>query len=158
MPYSRIRNIFIFFLIFLPVQYGVVGILGHYHTEPWPAFVFPGFKNVYDGEKGISFSVPQLSVILADSSKKDVRVQDLLNDAPYSHHKAIMNARFNSGALEDMDLETKAWLYTRLISITKKTEISYFTVEWNKMIHKLDDGKLIVDSNLVSTDSIYFNE
>jgi hypothetical protein len=33
-------------MIILPLQYGVVGIVGFYDAEPWPAFVFPGFKSV----------------------------------------------------------------------------------------------------------------
>lgn len=38
-------------MIFLPLQYILVGIIGYYKSEPWPAFVFPGFKNVYVSEE-----------------------------------------------------------------------------------------------------------
>lgn len=47
MSEKTVRKIFIVILIFLPLQYILVGILGYYKAEPWPAFVFPGFKNVY---------------------------------------------------------------------------------------------------------------
>lgn len=38
-------------MVFLPLQYILVGIIGHFQAEPWPAFVFPGFKNVYESER-----------------------------------------------------------------------------------------------------------
>lgn len=47
MSEKTVRKIFIVILIFLPFQYIMVGIVGYYKAEPWPAFVFPGFKNVY---------------------------------------------------------------------------------------------------------------
>ncbi|MEX0771567.1 MAG: hypothetical protein WD038_00265 [Balneolales bacterium] len=158
MPSSRIRNIFIFFLIYLPVQYGVVGILGYYHTEPWPAFVFPGFKSIYDGEQGITVSSPQLTVTFADSSNKTVRVQDLLADAPFSHHRAIMSAQFSPQAIEDIDSGTKAWIYARLTSIAEKSNVLHFAVEWKETSYHLVNEELVTDSQLISRDIIHFDE
>lgn len=50
MSEKTVRKIFIVILIFLPLQYIMVGVLGYYKAEPWPAFVFPGFKNVYQSQ------------------------------------------------------------------------------------------------------------
>lgn len=50
MSEKTVRKLFIFILLFLPLQYILVGIIGYYKTEPWPAFVFPGFKSVYQQE------------------------------------------------------------------------------------------------------------
>jgi hypothetical protein len=64
------RNIFISILIFLPLQYILVGIVGYYKAEPWPAFVFPGFKNVYDTEQ--NYEIHQTRFEVYNSSEEKI--------------------------------------------------------------------------------------
>lgn len=158
MPISRIRNIFIFFIVFLPLQYAMVGILGHFHSEPWPAFVFPGFKNVYDGERGITVNVPELSVTFADSTKVPVPVHELLADAPVSHHKAIMSSRFNSDAINEIDSEIKSWIHARLSAFTGSSDIVLFSVVWEEVSYQIIEDDIITDHKLLTRDIIHFDE
>lgn len=52
MTAKKIRLLFLILFITLPLQYAMVGIVGELQSEPWPAFVFPGFKSIYTYDDG----------------------------------------------------------------------------------------------------------
>lgn len=156
---SGVRKIFIFFIIFLPVQYGLVGIMGYYHMdEHWPAFVFPGFKNVYDGEEGISLAAPRLSVLFADSPPQEISVSELLLDVPFSHHRAVMTRRFSTESIKNMDVDTINWLSGQLSSIYEDSEITGLEVIWTNDLYKRSQGEVVTETMIKSGDIIYLNE
>ena len=159
MHQSKVRSVFIIFLIFLPLQYALVGVLGHYQVgEHWPAFVFPGFKNVFDGTEGISLETPVLTATLADSSQKQIPVFELLSQMPYSHHRAVMTRRFNPEAIGQLDAETRGWLFDRITAMTGEQEPLYLDVYWESIIYQLVEGEVTTRSHTVSHNTIHFDE
>ncbi|MEX2641447.1 MAG: hypothetical protein WD266_12215 [Balneolales bacterium] len=159
MSHSTVRRIFIFFLVFLPVQYGFVGLAGHLGmVEPWPALVFPGFKNVYDGEEGITLVYSRLSVILADSSRQAVPVPEFLRAVPHSHHRAIMAGQFNAVSAKNLNAETRSWVYNRLRTETGRTDIIRLDIEWINKFYQVQNREVITRTETLSRDHIYFDE
>ncbi|MEX0685561.1 MAG: hypothetical protein WD267_01250 [Balneolales bacterium] len=156
---ARIRRLFIFFLIFLPAQYALVGVMGYFQiNEHWPGFVFPGFKNVFDGADGISLEEPYLMVTLSDGSKKQINVPDLLSEMPYSHHKTVMARRFHPEAIEILEEETKVWLYQKLSGIVNDREVINLEIEWRLITYQILDGEVNTGSELISRNIINFHE
>lgn len=113
---KKIRTLFIVLLLFLPLQYGYVGVVGEIYSEPWPSFIFPGFKNVYSTDN--SFEIDQhLFRFYTDdpASLKEVRPQDLFPELPLSQIPGFMRTHFQDPAsIENFSDEAAIWLY-RLI-------------------------------------------
>lgn len=109
---KTVRNIFIIFLIYLPLQYSLVGIVGYYKSEPWPAFVFPGFKNIYVYEDGFEIDKPWFEIISEDSiSRMKMPPGTFFPEIPTSKIVGFMRTHFaDRERLDTFDRETKAWL------------------------------------------------
>lgn len=120
---STIKRIFLFFLIFLPLQYAVVGIVGYYSSEPWPAFVFPGFKNVY--VYGDSYQINQFIVEVESTEGAVVREftpQQFFYEIPNSQVAGFLRSNLDDAEdFEAFDTETRNWFRERgreLIGVT----------------------------------------
>ncbi|REL33301.1 hypothetical protein DYD21_11000 [Rhodohalobacter sp. SW132] len=93
---KTVKRIFIFFLCYLPIQYGLVGVIGYYQAEPWPAFVFPGFKNVYvyDGH----YAVNQFFIEVSHPDQIEptrLTLQTFFDDMPLSMIPAFMRSNLS---------------------------------------------------------------
>ena len=112
MSSKAVRILFILFLIWLPVQYGLVGIVGVSHSEPWPAFVFPGFKNVYVYDEG--FEIDQtIFEVRPGSSGAPVRLlpHELFPALPRSQIAGFMRSHFrDEEGIERVSPEARQWL------------------------------------------------
>lgn len=110
-----VKRIFIFFLIFLPLQYGVVGLVGYYSSEPWPAFVFPGFKSVY--VYGDTYKINQyiVEVVNADGQQlREFTPQQFFYEIPNSQVAGFLRANFDTVEdFETLDSETRRWFRER---------------------------------------------
>lgn len=110
---SKIRTLFIVLLLFLPLQYGYVGVIGEIHSEPWPAFVFPGFKNVYSTDNHFEIN-QQLFRLHFDNQEttKEVLPQDLFPELPLSQIPGFMRTHFqDSVSVENLSDDASNWLY-----------------------------------------------
>jgi len=107
-----VKRIFIFFLCYLPLQYAVVGIVGYYKSEPWPAFVFPGFKNIYVYENGFEIDNPLFEIVSEDSVNSiRMRPGDFFPEISTSKISGFMRTHFRDVKnIEAFDRETKLWL------------------------------------------------
>jgi hypothetical protein len=108
------RLIFIALFIILPVQYGLVGIIGVMESEPWPAFVFPGFKSVYVFESGFEIDQTYFEVY---PENRDEPVQllpyELFRELPRSQISGFMRAHFRDvEMIESLSQEAKNWIQT----------------------------------------------
>lgn len=109
---KKVRGIFIFFLCYLPLQYAAVGVVGYYKSEPWPAFVFPGFKSIYVYEHGFEIDYP-LFEIYSEDSVQSLRMTpiEFFPEIPKSKISGFMRTHFwDEKKLEEFDRETKMWL------------------------------------------------
>ncbi|MEX1063292.1 MAG: hypothetical protein WEC12_06790 [Balneolaceae bacterium] len=93
---KTVKRIFIFFLFFLPLQYGLIGVVSLYHSEPWPAFIFPGFKNVYVFEAD-TYAIVDLEFQAWCEETEETVVMDplsLFNDIPRSQSQGFLRMNF----------------------------------------------------------------
>lgn len=112
MSSKTVRNIFIFFMIWLPVQYGLAGILGVIHREPWPAFTFPGFKNVYVYQD--LYQIPQTYIEVYNIQGKKTgtyKPYQFFPDLPRSQISGFVRTHFpDERSIESLPEGTKKWL------------------------------------------------
>lgn len=112
MAVKTVRRIFIFFLFYLPFQYALVGIFGYFMSEPWPAFVFPGFKNVYTYEEGYEISDAVFEIHPQNSSEVMIlKPREFFPEVPNSQISGFMRTHFSSEeTTSSFDKQTKNWL------------------------------------------------
>lgn len=145
---KTIRRLFIGVMIFLPLQYAMVGIVGLYDAEPWPAFVFPGFKSVpviddaFETEQKVFELVPADEK--ADTLKKSPA--ELFPDIPVSQLSGFMRQNFSDDTV--ISPEGRKWLLERaehaadtdLKKVLLVTVLEYRTFE---------NGEMVLDSSSV---------
>lgn len=110
---GRIRKLFIVALIFLPIQYAFVGIIGELESEPWPAFVFPGFKNVYSVNDSFEITHHFFNVYPAGSeSAIEVRPEQMFSNLPLSQVPGFMRTHFQEPeSIANFSEDAGIWLY-----------------------------------------------
>lgn len=117
---KAIKRIFIFSLIILPLQYAVVGVVGFYSSEPWPAFVFPGFKSVY--VYGDSYQINQFMVEVENKEGQTIREftpQQFFYEIPNSQVAGFLRTNLDDAEdFEAFDIETRSWFRERAGELT----------------------------------------
>lgn len=112
---KAIKRIFILSLIILPLQYAVVGIVGYYTSEPWPAFVFPGFKNVY--VYGDTYQINRFMVEVEGTEGSVIREftpQQFFYEIPNSQVAGFLRSNLDDAEdFEAFDAETRNWFRER---------------------------------------------
>lgn len=113
MSEKTVRKIFIFILFFLPLQYIVVGVVGYYMAEPWPAFVFPGFKNVYESNNYYLVQQTRFELYGTGNEKiASVEPYHFFPDVPHSQIAGLMRSVFHDlETIRDFSPEAKELLY-----------------------------------------------
>ncbi|MDZ7682589.1 MAG: hypothetical protein U5J63_12985 [Fodinibius sp.] len=69
-----VKRIFLFFLIYLPIQYMLIGIAGIVGSEPWPTFALPGFKKVATTGQQIQVVKPLFFVEMYSDKGTEIEV------------------------------------------------------------------------------------
>ena len=114
MKSNTVRYIFIFFLAYLPVQYALVGIIGYYHSEPWPAFVFPGFKSVYVYDDGFQVDQNLFEVYTPGQEEAETFLpHQFFPEVPLSQVPALMRQHFRGENLEKKKFSDDSILWLR---------------------------------------------
>lgn len=148
MERKTVKKIFIFFLCYLPLQYAIVGIVGYYKAEPWPAFVFPGFKSVY--VYGDSYEINQFLVEVHNREGVNIREftpQEFFYEIPRSQVAGFLRANLDDiKDFQAFDRETRQWLRDRAEELNgvKPGEIYY--------VHRRE--YMTRRDNSLSTDSV----
>src|SRR5690625_4897206 len=93
-----VKRIFILTILCLILQYGVVGLAGYYHSEPWPAFVFPGFRSVLAYEEGFEISRYELYFIQAGEDTTLIIPAEPFYAIPDSQRPGFMRRRLGDYA------------------------------------------------------------
>lgn len=140
------RRLFVVVLVWLPVQYALVGLLGSRYGEPWPAVVMPGFQRVWDTSEQIVLPTVVLEVHFADGARATVPHAALLHDLPRSHHRAFLEAAFRpetlsgrAGTERARHPEAVGWLRARLGTLYPGRRPVRLDARWVEMIYRPGD-------------------
>lgn len=152
MSKKNVRKMFISVLIFLPIQYILVGIIGYYKAEPWPAFVFPGFKNVYENEQ--TYQIHQTRFEAYNSS--DEKVASLspnlfFSEIPRSQIDGLTRTFFrNKTRIESLSPKARSFFYENTKRFSNH-EISRLDIIYRKDFLKGGTGSMEIDSVYADT-------
>lgn len=150
----------------MPIQYAIVGIAGELHSEPWPAFVLPGFKNVYISDDN-QFQIEQSTFIIEVDGHPDsvvLRPQELFPELPLSQVPGFMRTHFSNRVnVERLSEDARAYLYQQ---VKKVLGIDPLLIELVIEVEKYRfvDGKLILESAdqlerlMITLQPVYFHE
>lgn len=145
----RVRQLFIAFIIFLPLQYALVGLIGSIRSEPWPAFVFPGFKNVYHTADLITLRNPVFHGKNDDGSYTALSTSAILKGIPRSHHRQLLRFQFYRFGI-DWDNNTKYLSEDGIKWLDKQLNYAGYTTYkaddlvliWSSETYRVVDNKL----------------
>lgn len=149
MKRKTVKRIFIASGIFLILQYAAVGIIGYFHSEPWPAFVFPGFKNVHVIEESFEVTRVEFHLLDAGSERVIVTPQHLFSGIPDSQLPGFLRTRFGHGD-ETLTFtnEARYWLKEQAVHATGMKPEQLMIVEL-KHFYSHKQQKAVLDSVLV---------
>ncbi len=132
---KTVKRIFLFFIIYLPIQYVLVGVVGLTHSEPWPAFVLPGFKSVY--ATGDQVEIQQARFIayaeIDSRSGTEVEASSLFDGLPQSQLQGFLNSNFRGQT--GFSRDAKRWLRNRLTEINPQRSYSELQVQWEAVTY-----------------------
>lgn len=142
MSRHTVRYIFIFALIVLPVQYGLVGIIGHSHSEPWPTLVLPAFQSVGDQDGPISVNQITLEATFNDGERTSIPVEAFLSDLPPSQHLGFFRSQCQPASLSGttrtkrcLDADAATWARNRVASLHPDRSPRRLDVVWNRLTY-----------------------
>jgi|AntRauTorcE11897_2_1112592.scaffolds.fasta_scaffold07168_1 hypothetical protein len=142
-----VKRIFIFFLIYLPLQYAVVGIVGYYSSEPWPAFVFPGFKSIY--VYGDTYQINQFMVEVESPDGTVLREfapQQFFYEIPNSQVTGFLRSNLDGADdFEAFDTETRNWFRERAQALVGVSPGDLYYLHRRQYMTRFDN-KLNIDS------------
>jgi len=143
MTRQTIRYLFVFFMIWLPVQYGLIGLISQKSSEPWPAFIFPGFKNVFVFPEG-AWTITYLDFELCcDPSQEVVQLpsMELFSGIPRSQSQGFLRSNFgDSDQIAAFDDETRTWLKRTAEELYPDYEFRTLDAVWNETFYSGSDA------------------
>jgi hypothetical protein len=152
MSEKNVRNIFILILIFLPLQYVLVGIVGYYKAEPWPAFVFPGFKNVYETEQNYQIYQTRFEVYNTSLEKISSLSPNLFfAGIPRSQIDGLTRTLVQKIRIESLSPEARSFLLEKSRQLTNH-DIQRLEIIYRKDVLKPGADGIEIDS--VQADTI----
>ena len=157
---KTVKNIFIFFLCYLPLQYALVGIIGYYKAEPWPAFVFPGFKNVFVYNDQYAVNYFYLNVTHSDLvQQSELTLQEFFDDIPISMLAGFMRSNLSDQKFADnYSDETQRWLAGRAEAKTGYGADQIELVHERRFKHRKGRELQLDSTDVVSRIQLFKNE
>ncbi len=142
---KAVRTLFICILIYLPLQYAVVGIVGYYDAEPWPAFVFPGFKSVHVYDDGFEIKRTVIDVETMHRQRSlDMSPQDFFPEIPLSQIPGFVRTHFSDDeAVQQISNDGRAWLQRRATEISGFSPNTMYIIELTEYYRQTEDGAVL---------------
>ena len=143
MNLRTVRHLFVFTLILLPIQYALVGVVGHtYGAEPWPALVLPAFQSVWDREGPVSVDRVALEVTFSEGERTAVPIEAFLADLPRSQHLGFFRSQCAPASISGTtDTErclhpaAVRWVAARLDTLFPDRSPRGLDVIWNRLTY-----------------------
>ncbi|MCC5914536.1 MAG: hypothetical protein JJU46_09200 [Balneolaceae bacterium] len=111
MSQGRKGNLFIIAFVILVLQYALVGIVGELKSEPWPAFVFPGFKSVYSDGEGYQLNDIRFELYEGEEVVT-LMPHHLFSEMPRSQVSGFVRSHFSDpDQIDSITPEAREWLY-----------------------------------------------
>ncbi len=145
MKRKTVKKIFWFFILFLPLQYAAVGIVGVIKSEPWPAFVLPAFKSVYDDKDGVILTDPQLYLTGKDNRKAaKIELATLFNRIKKSQRLKFLQMHYSNH--KGLNRTSKKWLKKQVLQAYPGEEGNRIKITWPAIRFKYFNGAVKVDT------------
>lgn len=146
----RVRRLVLALLVLLPLQYGLVGLVGVMDAEPWPAVVLPGFKRVLDDGERHAVRHVACVVWFEDGTSRPVASADLLHVLPRSHHAAFFRTYAAPGTPPSPALTD--WLRDQLDALFPDRLPVHLDLVWEDLDYAFGQGA--TPARAVPTDSL----
>lgn len=131
MKRSKVKKIFWFFILFLPLQYAAVGVIGLLQSEPWPALVLPAFKSVYEQEDNILLKNAQFYLIDEETGNRfQVATTVLFRNIQQSQRLGFLKTNFGVSKKDNFGKKTKRWLRFKINSLFPYRNPDALRVVW----------------------------
>lgn len=138
MTRRNVRRLFAAALLFLPVQYGLVGLASLMGlSEPWPAVVLPGFQSVLDRTEHVEVRQAAFEVRFADGSMESLSPAEVFRPLPPSHHLGMLRRQFMPASIsgtprteQAVHPDTRMWLRSQVNSLFPARPIEQIDVVW----------------------------
>ena len=132
---ERVIKVFIFFLIYLPVQYAFIGISGVIWSEPWPAFALPGFKNVPSTQIQTQVLRPYFYIQLADSAGAEIEVEppELFDGIQPSQLQGFIRTNFSRP--KEFDREVRQWFNRQITRTYPSIKAKTLKIRWKNVFY-----------------------
>lgn len=144
---KTVQRVFIFFLLYLPLQYALVGVFGLLISEPWPAFALPGFKNVHTAESQTKVVRPHFYARVNNKSGyfQEVQVSEykLFDGIKESQMQGFIRTHFSEQKLFSND--GRQWLQDRVEQIYPESESNELKVVWREITYTQKADKLTIE-------------
>lgn len=142
-------------LIILPLQAVLVGLIGLNFREPWPSITMPSFREVYPVAEGITMRKPEINILLADGSRRLVKMTDFLAGIPVTHQKAVYRSLFESGNISEPTTQLREWLRKRAGRMNTREPIVGIVVFWDEItVRRVDE---VISAKSTRIDSVFFH-
>lgn len=140
MTRAQVRQLFAVAALFLLVQYGLVGVIGLIASEPWPAIVLPGFKNVYATNEAITVERPAIEVVFRDGNRTTVETPRFLAPMPRSHQTSFLQKQCRPASLSGTPATERCrsesgrqWFLQRASHLFPSRPIRHVVVQWQRL-------------------------
>ncbi|MDZ7720691.1 MAG: hypothetical protein U5K72_17875 [Balneolaceae bacterium] len=144
MESKTVKRIFLFFIFYLPFQYILVGVVGLHYSEPWPAFVFPGFKTIYSTEGNVE--IDEARFFAVPGSKPGERIEiapsALFEGLPASQLQGFLRSNFSDQ--RKFSDEAKEWFRNRLDRLYPDENFSSLQLEWSVVSYRHDENSVSI--------------
>lgn len=143
---KSIKRVFVFFLIYLPVQYLFIGIAGVFWSEPWPSFALPGFKNIYTTEGQSQIQKPFFYAEVEDESKELVEMSEfhLFDGLQPSQLQGFIRTHFSKA--QNYSREAKQWLQKLIKQQHPDINSTGLKVTWKQITYEPSGDSMLVRS------------
>ena len=145
---KTVKSLFIIILIFLPLQYAMVGIVGFYSSEPWPAFVFPGFKSIY--VYGDNYQINQFIVEVETGEtriRREFTPQQFFYEIPNSQVAGFLRSNFDTTrGSETLETATRQWVRERARELVDTPAGDIYYLQRRCYMSRRDNNGLTTDS------------
>lgn len=144
---QTVRRLFIFILIYLPLQYAVVGIVGLKSSEPWPAFVFPGFKSVYVYGDSYQLNDYVLAVEIDENRlTREFTPHQFFYEIPNSQLAGFVRSNLESAEdITSFNSATRTWFHERGDELLGTSARNIYYIHRRRHMTRVD-GELKTDS------------
>lgn len=135
-------------MIYLPLQYALIGLYGIMISEPWPAFALPGFKNVHPTENQTKVIKPYFYAKMNYKNGKYQKVEiseyELFAGIKESQMQGFVRTHFSEP--QSFSSDARQWLQDRIEQIHPESKSTELNIVWRESIYTKKEDQLMIES------------